>query len=264
MQMPVLQTSMPWMPTINRADHPPPDYKRRRSACEPHSQALTFQFTSRVISDSVARRFKWINASPGSLPSSNVVTDAAPLQGRGKGNNPRNLSKHAQDSNENLAPIPPPSPTAHLKRGAKTTRCPRNGSPMFRASAEHHRRVAARADPRILSSAPGYNQNLALNASAVSNGTSEARGKNHKAPAPAVAPNVPGGQGTRPSPGNGQGSAPRNLSKHAQNVIKIRASIPPQLPAHLEGGAKTINLTAPAAAPNVPGLARWKRPSQFE
>ena len=98
------------------------------------------------------------NASPGSLPSSNVVTDAAPLQGRGQGSNPRNLSKHAQDSN----------------------------------------------------------QNLALNTSAVTNGTSETRGKNHKVPAPTVAPNVPGERGT-PLQGGGQGSNPRNLSKHAQN-----------------------------------------------
>ena len=97
------------------------------------------------------------NASSGSPPSSNVVTDAAPLQGSVEGSNPRNLSKRAQNSN----------------------------------------------------------QNPALNTSAVT-GTSGERGKNHKVPAPAVAPNVPGGQGTPPSHGNGQGSAPRNLSKHAQ------------------------------------------------
>src|SRR4029453_5332688 len=63
--------------------------------------------------------------------------------------------------------------------------------------------------------AQGGDQNLPPRALGVTNATPGGRGKNHKAPAPAVAPNVPGEQ-DRPPQSGGQKSAPRNLSKHAQ------------------------------------------------
>ncbi|MGA7212867.1 MAG: DUF3300 domain-containing protein [Terrimicrobiaceae bacterium] len=176
------------------------------------------------------------NASPGSLPSSNVVTDAAPLQGRGRGSNPRNLSKHAQDSNQNLA-----LNTSAVTNGTSETRGKNHKVPAPTVApnvpGERGTPLQGRgqgSNPRNLSKhAQNGNQNPALNASAVT-GTSGGRGKNHKLPAPAVAPNVPGGQGTPPSHGNGQGSAPRNLSKHAQGSN------------HSKGGANTQAKAAPS------------------
>lgn len=50
----------------------------------------------------------------------------------------------------------------------------------------------------------------------MTNATPGGRGKNHKAPAPTIAPNVPREQQGTPFQGGGQNSAPRNLSKHAQ------------------------------------------------
>ena len=58
------------------------------------------------------------------------------------------------------------------------------------------------------------------------NATSGGRGKNHKVPAPTVAPNVPGEQGTPPQ-GGGQGGNPRNLNKHAQGGDQ---NLPPVTP----------------------------------
>ena len=63
--------------------------------------------------------------------------------------------------------------------------------------------------------AQGGDQNLPPGDPGVTNATSGGRGKNHKAPASTVAPNVPGGQGA-PAQSGGQKSAPRNLSKHAK------------------------------------------------
>ena len=58
--------------------------------------------------------------------------------------------------------------------------------------------------------------NVGPNTAGVTNATPGGRGKNHKAPAPTVAPNVPGEQGT-PLQGGGQGGGnPRNSNKHAQ------------------------------------------------
>lgn len=63
--------------------------------------------------------------------------------------------------------------------------------------------------------AQGGDQSLPPGAPGVTNATPGGRGKNHKAPASTLAPNVPGEQGAPPQSG-GQKSAPRNLSKHAK------------------------------------------------
>ncbi len=72
-------------------------------------------------------------------------------------------------------------------------------------------------NPRNLNKhARGGGQNLAAaNAPGVAYTASGGRGKNHKVPAPTIAPNVPGEQGAPPQ-GGGQGGNPRNLNKHAQ------------------------------------------------
>ena len=111
---------------------------------------------------------------------------------------------------------PPEWPTPRQEGGVKTTRCPpQRLLPMFRASrVRHHRAEAIRRNSN--KHAQGGGQNLApANAPGVTNATPGGRGKNHKVPAPTVAPNVPGEQGAPPQSG-GQKSAPRNLSKHAQ------------------------------------------------
>ena len=60
----------------------------------------------------------------------------------------------------------------------------------------------------------------------MTNATPGGRGKNHKVPAPTVAANVPGEQGT-PLQGGGQGGNRRNSNKHAQGGDQ---NLPPGAP----------------------------------
>ena len=64
--------------------------------------------------------------------------------------------------------------------------------------------------------ARGGDQNLAANTAGGANAAPGGRGKNHKVPAPTVAPSVPGEQGAPPQSGGQGGGNPRNLNKHAR------------------------------------------------
>jgi hypothetical protein len=90
-------------------------------------------------------------------------------------------------------------------------------------------------------------------AAGVTNATPGGRGKNHKVSAPAVAPNVPGQQGT-PLQGGGPGGNPRNPNKHAQggdqNLPPDAAGVTNAPPG---GRGKNHKVSAPTVAPNVPG-----------
>jgi Protein of unknown function (DUF3300) len=100
--------------------------------------------------------------------------------------------------------------------------------------------------PRKSKHAQGGHQNVAPKASGVTNATPGGRGKN-KVSEPTVAPNVPGGQGA-PSHSNGQGSAPRNLKKHAQSDH------------HSSGGVNSQRTTAPSST----GTSTQKRQKRVD
>ncbi len=110
-------------------------------------------------------------------------------------------------------------------------------------------------NPRNLNKhARGGDQNLAANTAGVANAAPGGRGKNHKVPAPSVAPSVPGEQGAPPQ-GGGQGGNPRNLNKHArggdQNLAANAAGVADAAP-----GGRGKNHKVPASStitPNVPG-----------
>ena len=94
---------------------------------------------------------------------------------------------------------------------------------------------------------------VGADAAGVTNATPGGRGKNHKVSAPAVAPNVPGQQGT-PLQGGGPGGNPRNPNKHAQggdqNLPPDAAGVTNATPG---GRGKNHKVSAPTVAPNVPG-----------
>ena len=101
--------------------------------------------------------------------------------------------------------------------------------------------------------------NAARNTSGLADGSMpESRGKDHKAPAPTTAPNVQGQQG-KPLHRDGQGSAPRNLSKHAQSSDQSSGVADTQPKAeqltNATSGARGRNhkVPAPTATANVPG-----------
>ena len=102
--------------------------------------------------------------------------------------------------------------------------------------------------------ARGGDQNLAANATGGANAGPGGRGKNHKVPAPTVAPSVPGEQGTPLQSGGQGGGNPRNLNKHARGGDQ-------NLAANTAGGAnagpggrgKSHKVPAPTVAADVSG-----------
>ena len=101
--------------------------------------------------------------------------------------------------------------------------------------------------------------NAARNTPGVTNGSMpESRGKNHKVPAPTRAPNVQGQQG-KPLHRDGQGNAPRNLSKYGQTSDQSNGVANTQRKAAKRTNAtsgprgKSREVPAPTTAANVPG-----------
>src|SRR4029077_2826988 len=86
----------------------------------------------------------------------------------------------------------------------------------------------------------------------VTNATPEGRGKNHKVPAPTVAPNVPGEQGTALQGGGQGGGNRRNSNKHAQGGDQ---NLPPGAPgvtnATPGGRGRNHKAPSPSIVPNV-------------
>ena len=169
-------------------------------------------------------------------------------QDGGRDSAPRNLRKHAQGSQQNAAPdtsgVTNATPGARGKnrKAPEPTVAPNvpeeQGTPVQGGGQD--------SAPRKSKYAQGGHQNVAPKASGLTNATPGGRSKN-KVSEPTVAPNVPGGQGA-PSHSNGQGSAPRNLKKHAQSDH------------HSSGGVKSQRTTAPSST----GASTQKRQKRVD
>jgi uncharacterized protein DUF3300 len=164
---------------------------------KPSRLDFTSQTTERIRGDSEDSNAS--NASRGFPPSPNVKPNTAGVANAASGARGKNHKAPAPS----VAPNVPGEQEAPLQ-GGDQNRAPHN----------------------LNKHAQGSHQNLGANTA----GTPGARGKNHKAPAPSVAPNVPGEQGA-PSPSGGQNNTPRNLSKHAQGSHPATGRVNNQPPA---------------------------------
>ena len=182
-------------------------------------------------------------SAPTAVPRVSGEQDA-PGQGAGQRGGPRNLSKRAPESEQNLIPDASEASDARSKNEKKPAPTAAPDVPGEQGAAG--RRSGKGGTPRNLNKQDGP-QDTAPNASGGTSAMPGAAGENQKVPAPTAAPKISGEQDA-PGQSGGQRGGPRNLSKRPQ---ESQQNLTPD--ASGASGARSKNESTPAVAPSVPG-----------